>query len=377
VQDFDAPQTDTFDLPVSRAVDDDAGDEAIDRGTQRPPQREGLPAHYRMRAERHYVDSITSASAGVPIRLIALSQFDPPAQDATVQLEPLIKSIRLHGIVQPLLVRKQHSRYEVIAGKRRLAAAAALGLTEVPCVLHQVDDAAAAALSDAENIRVMQAGGSLRAAVGAQIADAVARIADDVSRLQTSLGMLRTAPEGFERSVMADLLAAQAARTRWLASTAALLASGKCRHGKRRPLGSIVEDVVREFEPERRLAGLRFDVSDTVASTPVDDCFVAIAIGSAVVMTLSLLEQVDHPVVDISTRPIAGGVAVHVVQRHVPASQDIVDRFATRTRSAWTPMIFSLGAMALEHATAAHGGAADLVPLDEGGSSIQLTFCRL
>src|SRR5262249_2958126 len=228
-----------------------------------------------------------SASAGVPIRLIALSQFDAPPQDAAAPLEPLIKSIRLHGIVQPLLVRKHHSRYEVIAGRRRFAAAAALGLTEGPCVLHPVDEAARAGLGAAENIRVAQSG-SLRAAVGAQIAEAVARIADDVARLQTSIEALRTAPDGFERSVTADLLSAQAARTRWLANIAALLSSGRCRAGKRRPLASIVDDLVGQFDAECRLAGLRFDTTDAATSTAIDDGFVTVAIGSAVMMTLSL-----------------------------------------------------------------------------------------
>jgi hypothetical protein len=383
VQDFESPQTDNFDLAlprdVERSVEDDAQDDAAERPAARPTQREGLPSHYRMRAERHYVDSITSASAGVPIRLIALSQFDAPAPEAGAALEPLMKSIRVHGIVQPLLVRKRHSQYEIIAGRRRFAAAAALGLTEVPCVLHQVDDTAAAALAAAENTRVNLGGGSLRATVGAQIAEAVSRIADDVTRLQSSLAALRAAPDGFERNVTGDLIAAQAARTLWLANTAALLASGKSRQGKRRPLATIVDDLVRQFEPECRLAGLTFDVSGATAlATPIDDSFVTVALGSAVMMTLSLLEHVPQPVVEIATRQLAdGGVAAHVAQRHVPASQDVIDRFATRTRSAWTPMVFALGAMALEHATAAHGGAADLVALDEGGSVIQLTFCRL
>jgi ParB-like nuclease domain len=377
VQEFDSPQTDTFDIGVTRAVDDDTPEDPGDRAAPLAPQREGLPAHYRMRAERHYVDSITSASAGVPIRLIALSQFDEPAHDAA-SLEPLIKSIRVHGIVQPLLVRKRHARYEVIAGKRRFAAAATLGLTEVPSVLHQVDDSAAAALSAAENIRVNQSAGSLRAAIGTQIAEAVGRIADDVARLQTSVVALRSAPEGFERATTADLLAAQAARTAWLANTAALLASGKCRQGKRRPLASIVDDLVRQLEPECRLAGLRIDASQSTLSTPIDDSFVSLAIASAIMLTLSLVAQAAEPSIDISTRELAGGgVAVTIVQRQAVVAQDVLDRFATRTRSAWTPMIFSLGAMALEHATAAHGGAADLVALDERGSAIELTFNRL
>jgi hypothetical protein len=395
------PQTDAFDLCLPRTVDgsvdsvDDAIEESVaDAGSKDAPrssQREGLPAHYRMRAERHYVDSITSGSAGVPIRLIAVSQFEAPAETGpaprdhagrgprTIEedSEALKRSIRTHGIVQPLLVRKRQALYEVIAGKRRLAAAIALGLTEVPCVLHQVDDATARSLSAAENTRVGHASVSLRATIGAQIAEAIARIADDVTRLQTSLAVLRAAPEGFERTVAADLLAAQASRALWLANTAALLAGGKCRPGKRRPLPAIVDDLVRQFEPERRLAGLRVELAESVPTVTIDDGFVAVALTSAVMMTLSLLEHVEDPVIEIHTRLHEdGSISAQIAQRLVPASQDIIDRFTTRTRSVWTPMIFALGAMALEHATAAHGGAADLIALDDVGSSIQLTFCR-
>jgi ParB-like chromosome segregation protein Spo0J len=368
--------SDTFDVSLPESSAGDALD-AEDKGADRPAQREGLPAHYRMRAERHYVDSITSASAGVPIRLIPLSQFEALSPDTSTNLDTLVKSVRIHGIIQPLLVRKRQTRYEVIAGKRRFAAAAALGLTEVPCVLHQVDDATAASLATAENIRTQHAG-SLRAAVGAQIAEAIGRVADDVTRVQSSLAVLRTAPDGYERVVSADLVASQAFRTLWLANTAALLAGGKLRQGKRRPLSAILDELVRQFEPECRLTGLRLEIASSVPPTIVDDGFVTIALTGAVMMTLSLLDQVAQPVLEIQARQLdAGGIAVHVAQRHVPVSQDIIDRFATRTRSAWTPMIFALGAMALEHATAAHGGASDLAAFDEIGSSIQLTFCRL
>jgi ParB-like chromosome segregation protein Spo0J len=375
VHDFETPQTDTLDVSLTRTTDDEAL-ESDEKSAERPTQREGLPAHYRMRAERHYVDSITSQSAGVPIRLIPTNQFESLSQDGAAP-EPLVKSIRLHGVIQPLLVRKRQSRYEVIAGRRRLAAAVTLGLTEVPCVLHQVDDATAAALAAAENIRAPQTG-SMRAAVGAQIAEAIGRIADDVTRVQNSLAVLRSAPEGYERAVSADLVASQTCRTLWLANTAALLAGGKLRQGRRRPLSAILNEIASQFEPETRLTGLKLEVAATAPAVTMDDAFVTIALTGAVMMTLSMLDQVARPVVEIHTRLLEdGGIAAEVVQRHVAASQDIMDRFSTRTRSAWTPMVFALGAMALEHATAAHGGAADLVATDDGGSSIQLTFCRL
>lgn len=56
--------------------------------------------------------------------------FDPAA------LQELADSIRIHGILQPLLVRETFEGYELIAGERRLRAAQIAGLDEVPVVLH-------------------------------------------------------------------------------------------------------------------------------------------------------------------------------------------------------------------------------------------------
>ncbi len=376
MQDFESSPTDApYGVTNARALENTPSSES-EAAAARPP-REGLPPHYRMRAERHYVDSITSGSAGVPIRLLPLAQFEA-APGAPSALEPLIKSIRQHGIVQPLLVRKRQARYEVIAGRRRFAAAAALGLTEVPCVLHQVDDPAAEALREAENIHAAPGEGTMRAAIAGHITDAIGRIAADVARLQTSLDALRAAPGGFERTAAIDLAAAQTARTAWLANTAALLAGGRFRAGRRRLLAAIVDEVIRQFEPECRLSGLRLDLAGPAPAMTIDDGFVGAALTGAIMLTLSLIEQVPQPVVEISTRVVeGGGVIIQVVQRHQPLSPDVIERFGSRTRSAWTPMLFALAALALEHATAAHGGAADLVPVDDTGSAVQLSFVRV
>ena len=56
--------------------------------------------------------------------------FDPAA------LRELADSIRVHGILQPLLVREGLEGYEVIAGERRLRAAEIAGLSEVPVIVH-------------------------------------------------------------------------------------------------------------------------------------------------------------------------------------------------------------------------------------------------
>lgn len=66
----------------------------------------------------------------------------------------LSDSIRLHGIIQPLAVRRTESGvYELVAGERRLRAAKRLGMEEVPCVLVDADPEESAHMAIVENIQ--------------------------------------------------------------------------------------------------------------------------------------------------------------------------------------------------------------------------------
>ena len=69
-------------------------------------------------------------------------------------LAELAESIRLHGIIQPLTVRKLSSGYyQIIAGERRWRAARLAGLTEVPAVIIEADDRTAMELAMIENLQ--------------------------------------------------------------------------------------------------------------------------------------------------------------------------------------------------------------------------------
>ena len=105
-----------------------------------------------MRAERHYVDHLVAPTLGTPIRLIPVGDFLHADQARAKELDALIRSIRAHGVIQPLLVRKEDDSYRVIAGRKRLCAAMAAGLTEVPCIIHQVDDAGEASLREPRKV---------------------------------------------------------------------------------------------------------------------------------------------------------------------------------------------------------------------------------
>ncbi|MEZ4358358.1 MAG: ParB/RepB/Spo0J family partition protein [Eubacteriales bacterium] len=69
------------------------------------------------------------------------------------KLKELADSIRLHGIVQPIVVRKDDGRYLIIAGERRYRAARLAGLKTVPVVIRNIDDKEVMELSLIENIQ--------------------------------------------------------------------------------------------------------------------------------------------------------------------------------------------------------------------------------
>jgi len=84
---------------------------------------------------------------------IAYNSFQPRLHYSPESLEELKASIKEKGILQPILVRPQGEKYEVVAGERRLRAAQALGLAEVPVVIKEVSDNDALVLALVENIQ--------------------------------------------------------------------------------------------------------------------------------------------------------------------------------------------------------------------------------
>ena len=68
-------------------------------------------------------------------------------------LDELTESIRSHGVLQPLSVRRVGTQYELIAGERRLRAAVAAGLTDVPCIIMSMDDQESGMAAMVENLQ--------------------------------------------------------------------------------------------------------------------------------------------------------------------------------------------------------------------------------
>lgn len=90
--------------------------------------------------------------------LVAIDKVKPnPNQPRThfneTELRELSESIKAHGVLQPLLVRKQGDGFEIIAGERRYQAAKLAGLTEVPVTIKEADDQAVLEMALIENLQ--------------------------------------------------------------------------------------------------------------------------------------------------------------------------------------------------------------------------------
>ena len=81
------------------------------------------------------------------------NRFQPRQNYDESKLEDLKASIKEKGILQPILVRKHENGYEIVAGERRLRAAKAVGLEQVPVIIKNVTDREAFVLALVENIQ--------------------------------------------------------------------------------------------------------------------------------------------------------------------------------------------------------------------------------
>ena len=89
----------------------------------------------------------------LPARAIRPNPSQPRKVFRPEALKELSESIRQHGILQPLSVRRMGTGYELIAGERRLRAAQMAGLTEIPCILMAMDDRESGMAAMVENLQ--------------------------------------------------------------------------------------------------------------------------------------------------------------------------------------------------------------------------------
>ena len=156
----------------------------------------------------------------VEVDLIVPGPMQPRTHFDEGSLEGLADSIRSHGIVQPLLVRRQGERYELIAGERRWRAARLAGLAKVPVVIKDVPDQDLLEIALIENIQredlnpieEAQAYRRLIENVGLTQEALAARVGRDRSYITNYLRLLKL-PEDLQQLVIEGRLSTGHART--------------------------------------------------------------------------------------------------------------------------------------------------------------------
>lgn len=138
----------------------------------------------------------------LPISEIRPNPRQPRRTFAEEGLEELALSIRTHGILQPLTVRRTEQGWELIAGERRLRAALLAGLETVPCMEAEADGNRSALLALVENLQrrdlhyfeeAAAIAGYLRAS-GVTQEEAAAQLGRSPSALANKLRLLRLSP---------------------------------------------------------------------------------------------------------------------------------------------------------------------------------------
>lgn len=94
----------------------------------------------------------------LPVGNLQPGKYQPRTQMDSVSLEELAASIRVQGLMQPILVRPLgekigEDRFEIVAGERRWRAAQMAGLAEVPTLIREIPDESALAMALIENIQ--------------------------------------------------------------------------------------------------------------------------------------------------------------------------------------------------------------------------------
>jgi ParB family chromosome partitioning protein len=109
-----------------------------------------------MRHDSHFVDEITSQRAESVGRMIDIRRIEPnphqPRKDFG-DLSEMVASVKEKGILEPILVRSEEDKFQIIAGERRYQAALLAGLQRVPCIEVDVDNRGMLEISLIENLQ--------------------------------------------------------------------------------------------------------------------------------------------------------------------------------------------------------------------------------
>jgi hypothetical protein len=263
------------------------------------PAREGLSPTFRMRADKHYVDFLDALPPSFNIELVPVRKIEPRGHDRAEPDPALVESIRRHGVLQPLIVQTRNGRFRLLAGEKRLAAAIAAGLRDVPCTSRQVDDEVARELAAAANLFVGEGDrASRKTTADAAGVEAGSELGRSLSALGLCANLLADPGSAFTQSVAANLMRAEIWRATCLLQALRVLRAEGPVSRKRVAVQGLVTRVLESVEPERRLRGviLNRQVNLSHSKIHADEQLLLCGLSGLLMATFGLVEGANAQV---------------------------------------------------------------------------------
>src|SRR5437667_699431 len=123
--------------------------------SEKNPRRLGRGLEALLGSATGLASSDEGALKAIPITQIARNPFQPRQEFNAEELDELEESLKASGLLQPITVRRRAGKdgFELIAGERRLRAAAKLGWREIPAIIKDIDDRTILTLALIENLQ--------------------------------------------------------------------------------------------------------------------------------------------------------------------------------------------------------------------------------
>lgn len=329
--------------------------------------RDGLPAHYKMKHDAHYVDELFAANTVRQIIRVPLGDIAASSEPVETPTS-LADSLSEFGVLQPLLVRRNQGRYEVIAGAQRLAAAKAAGLTEVPCLLYDADERQAERMRYATNIR----GNSAFEATNEKLLMKAVfpLLLQSLHTIQASLESPSQGP-----GTLIDAEVHRAARLAW---SATLVNFTPRLHPAHFDAAEVLEEVLRACQEERHLSGIGLEKRiQSRCMLKADRRLVLLALRGAMdtILPMAHSRQPSMLAVSLTRHEPSHSVVLQLSQNALRPTKDVWHRwFDLSWRDRPGGITAGVGLLAAKRVVDVHAGRLALVPRQGGGCRLALTF---
>jgi ParB/RepB/Spo0J family partition protein len=341
--------------------------------------REGLPPGFRMRHDAHYVEQLTGRIAAPHVRLIPLRDIESPRLEDTADLDGLVRSIQAHGVLQPILVRPRGGRFDLITGRKRLAAAHSAGLGEIPCLVHHADDVRARELADADNVRIEASAAPASAAAQDAAHDGLRELGKSFSTIASCLNLLGDRDQALRDRVALDLIRTEIHRAERLVQSLDALGQDPPLAQTAVSLAAVVDRALEGFAAERRLSGVSVQVE--MADGPMvvrgDQDWLTVGLSGAIGGMLALVQGATAPALTVSLTASASrsSIVVEIAQHTVTVPTWGLSQFFD---VAWIdrPGGYQAAAelAAAKKVVTLHRGGIEVLPGDRGGCRLVLVL---